>query len=61
MSVGAFYYYGRPMSESNKTYKGKAEVNPGETKSIKLGLNDDDYLDFVKQDGQLRFIAWPRA
>ena len=30
MSVGAFYYYGRPMSKSNKVFKGQTEVNPGE-------------------------------
>merc|ERR1719431_2138257 len=57
MSVAAFYYYGRPMTDSSKTYKGKVDLGPGETKTIKLGLDADDYLDFVKEDGQLRFYC----
>jgi len=57
MSVGAFFYYGRPMTSSNKTYRGKAELKSGEVKTIKLGLGPDDYLDFVKEDAQLRFYC----
>jgi len=57
MSVGAFYYYGRPMTNSNKTYRGQADLKPGEVKTIKLGLGPDDYLDFVKEDAQLRFYC----
>jgi len=57
MSVGAFYYYGRPMSKSNKVFKGQTDLNPGEAKTIKLGLGPDDYLDFVKEDAQLRFYC----
>lgn len=57
MSVAAFYYYGRPMTDSSKTFKGKVDLAPGEIKTIKLGLDAEDYLDFVKEDGQLRFYC----
>lgn len=55
MTVGAFYYYGRPMSKSCKTFKGNVQLLSGEVKELSLPLEPSDYLCFVKEDAQLRF------